>query len=87
MSIQTRDLVVKFPGKQEPTLKGISLTIPDGSFSVLVAPPAAANRRCCTALPDSSPPPPAPSPTTVKTSPHRIPGAAWPSSATCCSRG
>ncbi|CDP85954.1 MULTISPECIES: ABC transporter ATP-binding protein [Mycolicibacterium] len=36
MSIQTRDLVVKFPGKQEPTLKGISLTIPDGSFYVLV---------------------------------------------------
>ncbi len=36
MAVQTHDLVVKFPGKQEPTLKGISLTIPDGSFSVLV---------------------------------------------------
>ncbi|QRY53311.1 ABC transporter ATP-binding protein [Mycolicibacterium septicum] len=36
MAIQTHDLVVTFPGKQEPTLKGISLTIPDGSFSVLV---------------------------------------------------
>ncbi|OMC37938.1 ABC transporter [Mycobacterium sp. GA-1841] len=36
MAIQTHDLVVKFPGRYEPTLKGISLTIPDGSFSVLV---------------------------------------------------
>ncbi|WP_454788094.1 ABC transporter ATP-binding protein [Mycolicibacterium lutetiense] len=36
MAIQTHDLVVRFPGKQEPTLQGISLTIPDGSFSVLV---------------------------------------------------
>ncbi|MGV0592312.1 ABC transporter ATP-binding protein [Mycolicibacterium porcinum] len=36
MAIQTHDLVVRFAGKQEPTLKGISLTIPDGSFSVLV---------------------------------------------------
>ncbi len=36
MAIQTHELVVKFPGKQEPTLKGISPTIPDGSFSVLV---------------------------------------------------
>ena len=36
MAIETHDLVVRFPGKQEPTLKGISLTIPDGSFSVLV---------------------------------------------------
>lgn len=36
MAIQTHDLVVQFPGKQEPTLKGISLAIPDGSFSVLV---------------------------------------------------
>lgn len=36
MAIQTHDLVVTFPGKQEPTLKGISLTIPDGSFAVLV---------------------------------------------------
>ncbi|MGV0746222.1 ABC transporter ATP-binding protein [Mycolicibacterium sp. XJ870] len=36
MAIHTNDLVVQFPGKQEPTLKGISLTIPDGSFTVLV---------------------------------------------------
>lgn len=36
MAIQTHDLVVRFPGKREPTLKGISLTIPDGTFSVLV---------------------------------------------------
>ena len=36
MALETRDLVVQFPGKQEPTLKSISMTIPDGSFAVLV---------------------------------------------------
>lgn len=36
MAIQTRDLVVQFPGQREPTLKNISLTVPDGSFAVLV---------------------------------------------------
>ena len=36
MAIETHDLVVQFPGKLEPTLKNISITIPDGSFTVLV---------------------------------------------------
>ncbi len=36
MAIQTHDLVVQFPGQREPTLKNISLTVPDGSFAVLV---------------------------------------------------
>ncbi len=36
MAIETRNLVVRFGGKQEPTLKDISMTIPDGSFTVLV---------------------------------------------------
>lgn len=36
MALETHDLVVKFPGKQDPTLKNISMTIPDGSFAVLV---------------------------------------------------
>jgi NitT/TauT family transport system ATP-binding protein len=36
MAVQTHDLVVQFPGQLEPTLRGISLTIPDGSFAVLV---------------------------------------------------
>jgi NitT/TauT family transport system ATP-binding protein len=36
MAVQTHDLVVQFPGQQEPTLRNISLTIPDGSFAVLV---------------------------------------------------
>ncbi len=36
MAIETSDLVVQFAGTQEPTLKHISLTIPDGSFAVLV---------------------------------------------------
>ncbi|MCW2688721.1 MAG: transporter [Mycobacterium sp.] len=36
MAIETRELVVQFPGKQEPALKNISMTIPDGSFAVLV---------------------------------------------------
>lgn len=36
MAIETRNLVVRFGGKQEPTLNDISMTIPDGSFTVLV---------------------------------------------------
>ncbi|GAS89193.1 ABC transporter ATP-binding protein [Mycolicibacterium brisbanense] len=36
MAIQTHDLVVQFPGQREPTLKNISVTVPDGSFAVLV---------------------------------------------------
>ncbi|HTM84308.1 MAG TPA: ABC transporter ATP-binding protein [Mycobacterium sp.] len=36
MAVQTHDLVVQFPGKADPTLKSISMTIPDGSFAVLV---------------------------------------------------
>lgn len=36
MALETIDLVVRFPGKPEPTLKNISMTIPDGSFAVLV---------------------------------------------------
>lgn len=36
MTIETRDLVVHFPGQPAPTLDRVDLTIPDGSFSVLV---------------------------------------------------
>lgn len=36
MTIETHDLVVHFPGAQYPTLKNISMTVPDGSFAVLV---------------------------------------------------
>jgi NitT/TauT family transport system ATP-binding protein len=36
VAIQTHDLIVRFPGQREPTLKNISLTVPDGSFAVLV---------------------------------------------------
>lgn len=36
MAIQTHDLVVHFPGTPHPTLDRISMTIPDGSFTVLV---------------------------------------------------
>ncbi|MFC7756643.1 ABC transporter ATP-binding protein [Tsukamurella soli] len=36
MTIETRDLVVHFPGKAEPTLDHIDITIPDGGFTVLV---------------------------------------------------
>jgi NitT/TauT family transport system ATP-binding protein len=36
MAIETRDLVVQFPGKREPALHDISITVPDGSFAVLV---------------------------------------------------
>ncbi len=36
MAIETRDLVLHFPGQEHPTLTGISMTIPDGSFAVLV---------------------------------------------------
>ncbi|MGW5381358.1 ABC transporter ATP-binding protein [Nocardia sp. NPDC003963] len=36
MTIETHDLVVHFPGRPAPTLDRIDLTIPDGSFSVLV---------------------------------------------------
>lgn len=36
MAIETRELVLQFGGNPQPTLKGISMTIPDGSFAVLV---------------------------------------------------
>lgn len=36
MAIRTDDLVVHYPGNPAPTLDGISLTIPDGSFTVLL---------------------------------------------------
>ncbi|OKH69040.1 ABC transporter [Mycobacterium sp. SWH-M5] len=36
MALETHDLVLQFPGQHEPTLKNISMTIPDGSFAVLV---------------------------------------------------
>ncbi|MFD4404973.1 ABC transporter ATP-binding protein [Nocardia sp. NPDC058499] len=36
MSLEINDLVVQFPGQPQPTLDRIDLTIPDGSFSVLV---------------------------------------------------
>ncbi|MCV7344990.1 ABC transporter ATP-binding protein [Mycolicibacterium rhodesiae] len=36
MALETRDLVVQFPGAATPTLKGISLSVNDGSFTVLV---------------------------------------------------
>lgn len=55
MAIQTRDLVVQFPGQREPTLKNISLTVPDGSFAVLVGASGSGKSTCCTAWPASSP--------------------------------
>src|SRR5690349_20508113 len=36
MALETTDLVLRFGSKQEPTLKNISMTIADGSFTVLV---------------------------------------------------
>ncbi|WP_063002441.1 ABC transporter ATP-binding protein [Nocardia mikamii] len=36
MAIATHDLVVRFPNAEQPTLRGIDLTVPDGSFTVLV---------------------------------------------------
>ncbi|MGW4124571.1 ABC transporter ATP-binding protein [Nocardia sp. NPDC004711] len=36
MAIATRDLTVHFPNAAHPTLHGIDLTVPDGSFTVLV---------------------------------------------------
>ncbi|MGW0161476.1 ABC transporter ATP-binding protein [Mycobacterium sp. NPDC003323] len=36
MAIEVRDLVVRFGQTPEPTLKNISMVIPDGSFTVLV---------------------------------------------------
>jgi NitT/TauT family transport system ATP-binding protein len=36
MAIETTNLVVQFPGKHDPTLRNISMTIPDGTFAVLV---------------------------------------------------
>ncbi|MEU4810523.1 ABC transporter ATP-binding protein [Nocardia fluminea] len=36
MALQTHDLVVHYPGQPAPTLNGITLSIPDGSFTVLV---------------------------------------------------
>jgi NitT/TauT family transport system ATP-binding protein len=36
MSVATRDLVVHFPNQPAPTLHEITLTVPDGSFTVLV---------------------------------------------------
>lgn len=36
MAIETHDLVLQFPGAQAPTLQNITMTIPDGSFAVLV---------------------------------------------------
>ncbi|MFF0632992.1 ABC transporter ATP-binding protein [Nocardia sp. NPDC004151] len=36
MAIATRDLTVRFPNTPQPTLHGIDLTVPDGSFTVLV---------------------------------------------------
>lgn len=36
MSLRTRELVVRFPGADEPTLKSIDMGVEDGSFDVLV---------------------------------------------------
>ncbi|MGW4535765.1 ABC transporter ATP-binding protein [Nocardia sp. NPDC004340] len=36
MAIATRDLTVRFPNTPQPTLHNIDLTVPDGSFTVLV---------------------------------------------------
>ncbi|MBO0880405.1 MAG: ABC transporter ATP-binding protein [Mycobacterium sp.] len=36
MSIYTHELVVRFPGSRAPTLNRVDMTIPDGSFTVLV---------------------------------------------------
>ncbi|MGW1738253.1 ABC transporter ATP-binding protein [Nocardia sp. NPDC001965] len=36
MTIETRNLVVRFPGRTQPTLDRIDLTVPNGSFAVLV---------------------------------------------------
>ncbi|MFF0487703.1 ABC transporter ATP-binding protein [Nocardia sp. NPDC003482] len=36
MAIATRDLVVRYPNNPHPTLRGVDLTVPDGSFTVLV---------------------------------------------------
>ncbi|MFD6511653.1 ABC transporter ATP-binding protein [Rhodococcus sp. NPDC060176] len=36
MAIETHNLVVQFPGTPRPTLDRISMTIPEGSFTVLV---------------------------------------------------
>jgi NitT/TauT family transport system ATP-binding protein len=36
VAIETCDLVVRFPGTRVPTLDRISMTVPDGSFAVLV---------------------------------------------------
>jgi NitT/TauT family transport system ATP-binding protein len=36
MAIETRELVVQFSGKPHPSLDHISMTVPDGSFAVLV---------------------------------------------------
>ncbi|MCV7424003.1 ABC transporter ATP-binding protein [Mycobacterium yunnanensis] len=36
MAIEAHDLVVRFPGTRDPTLDHVSMTVPDGSFDVLV---------------------------------------------------
>src|SRR5689334_16855240 len=36
MTIVTQDLVVQFPNKSAPALRNITLSVPDGSFTVLV---------------------------------------------------
>ena len=36
MAVETVDLTVQFAGRSEPTLKGITMSVPDGSFAVLV---------------------------------------------------
>ncbi|MEU1203807.1 ABC transporter ATP-binding protein [Nocardia sp. NPDC005825] len=36
MAIATRDLTIRFPDTPQPTLRSIDLTVPDGSFTVLV---------------------------------------------------
>ena len=36
MAIETRELVVHYPGQRRPTLDHISMVVPDGSFAVLV---------------------------------------------------
>ncbi|MGW4351472.1 ABC transporter ATP-binding protein [Nocardia sp. NPDC004582] len=36
MTIATHDLTVRFPNTAQPSLRGIDLTVPDGSFTVLV---------------------------------------------------
>lgn len=87
MSIRTDDLVVRFPGAPAPTIDHLTMSLPEGSFTVLVGASGSGKSTLLHCLAGLTAPTGGRVVHDGETVTGPTPAAASPSSATCCIRG